>query len=388
MRKVHIEADAFFVLTPQKDFLCSMLTWVFRYIAILLFFFLGSFLNPSLAQRPVDVIEEPFSADAFNNAFNQISDLYIRISNELLKTNAINTTFYFVEDTVDIQREWFFHLTENIKNTSKMYTQSVQIYANGKYEEIKIDTFIFSLDTSIIKAKTDRDRENQIFSLRNEQVKEFLNKQKEKVFSAITSFSEKEYIDSLVYDNYLIQSKRNYTKTTTIDMDKSFHLIYTVLRDRNFLSSLKSIRLAPNSVIRVNSAITPLDNNLMLPIKYIVHVNSNRARLSHTDSTFGQPSERLSISTNEIMMSFSLEQRKITYEQLAKRYIDECYKEFSGRWTIIINKGDYKQSTSFAAYNKVTRKWTCGTVYTAKDKSPSSRDIENITKMQSLLQRN
>jgi hypothetical protein len=339
----------------------------------------------AFAQKPNDPIDDKFSAETFNNSFNQISNVLIEVSNELLKTNAINTQFYFLEDTVDIHREWFFHLTENIKNTSKMYTQQVIIYSEGNTHPIKIDTFIFQADTTALTGKTPKDRENELFQLRNEKVKEFLHREKEKVFKFIKDFSDKDYIDSVVYENYLIQSKRSYSKAITVDMDKSFHLIYTVLKSRDFLTSLKGIRLSPNTMIRVSTINFPLDPKLFIPIKYIVHVNANRAKLSHTDTTFGQPSERLSISTNEILVSFTLDQRKVTYEQLAKHYIDECYRENSGRWSIIINKGDYKTSTSYAEYNKVSRKWTCGTIYTTKGKDPSGKDQENIAKMQGMI---
>jgi hypothetical protein len=351
-----------------------------------LFLTLGIFLGiPLQAQRSNDPIDDKFSAETFNNSFNQISNVLIEVSNELLKTNAINTQFFFLEDTVDIHREWFFHLTENIKNTSKMYTQQVIIYSEGKTHPIKIDTFYYQLDTTLLTGKTPKDRENELFQLRNEKVKEYLHKEKEKVFKFIKDFADKDYIDSVVYENYLIQSKRSYSKAVTIDMDKSFHLIYTVLKSRDFLTSLKGIRLAPNVFVRVSSINYPIDPKLYIPIKYIVHVNANRAKLSHTDTTFGQPSERLSISTNEILVSFNLDQRRVTYEQLAKHYIDECYKENSGRWSIIINKGEYKTSTSYAEFNKVSRKWTCGTIYTAKGKDPSPKDQENVVKMQGML---
>lgn len=338
------------------------------------------------AQKPDDIIDDQkFSPEAFNVAFNQLTEVYIDISNELLKTNAINTVFYFAEDTIDIHREWFIHLTDQIKHTPKMYTTAVRLYANGAPTTIHLDSFTYQTDTAAFQAKPQKDIEVMIQNARNEQLKHYLSKEKEKVFKAITEFADKEYIDSVVYENYLIQSKRTYTKTITVDMDKSFFLIYNVLKERNFLSNLKSIKMASGSTVNVK-AITPVvDVKLITPIKYMVHLNSNRSKLSHTDSTFGQPSERLSISTNEILISFALEQRKATYEMLAKKYIDECYQENSGRWSIIINKGDYKQSTSYATYNKVTRKWTCGTLYTAKGKDPSTKDLDNIARMQTLV---
>jgi hypothetical protein len=338
------------------------------------------------AQRPGDIIDDQkFSPEAFNTAFNQITDVYIEVSNELLKTNAINTVFYFAEDTVDIHREWFIHLTDQIKYTPKMRTTAVQLFANGSPLTIQLDSFTYRTDTAAIQAKNPKELEIMIQNARNEQLKLFLTKEKEKVFKEIMAFADKEYIDSVVYENYLTQSNRSYTKAITIDMDKSFFLIYNVLKDRNFLTTLKSIKMAPGSTVYVKAIAPVVDAKLLTPIKYMVHLNSNRSKVSHTDSTFGQPSERLSISTNEILTSFSLDQRKITYELLAKKYIDECYQENSGRWNIIINKGEYKQSTSYATYNKVTRKWTCGTLYTAKGKDPSNKDLDNISRMQALV---